>query len=592
MPPSLAARIANILILLLTAAPAATQEPPPAEAQPAQPESDAPELAAPSAPEGLFFDRIAVDVVNVEVYVTGKDGEPVTDLGRDDFIITEDRRPVEVVNFHHVTGGRVASATETEPARAESPEAERDLLDVPRMTEPEVPESQKLHLVVYVDNYHIHPLNRNRVFGRLRAFLQKVVRVGDEVMVASWDRSLHIRHPFTSDPDLVNNILYDLEKFSGSAVERESERSAALQAIYEAQSLRQAESRAREFSDAGFHELGLALDGLEEMVESLAGLPGRKMLLHVSDGLPMVPGQDLYQAIQQRFADISALGQAISWDKSRQFNRLISRANSNRTSFYTIDAGGLRVQSGMGAENAAVNSAHVVSGTIDGVRRRNLQAPLVQMARQTGGQSIMNTNDVTAGLERFARDFGNYYSLGYRAPATDRGRYHKIEVRLKDKDKSLRLRHRDGYRDKTIENRLSDGVTSYLVHGYQTNPLGVEIDIGEQSPGEDDYVNVAIRIRVPMERLVLLPQGDFHVGRLRLYFGAIDEKGRDADLQELPFELRIPASAIEVARQDEVARVINATMRKGRQKLVIAVRDEVSEEKSIVGRYVLVSGSS
>ena len=569
---SLIRLVAAIALILLSGLPVVAQEAPAAEPGPAE-------------ADGVFFDRIAVDIVNVEVYVTDKDGEPVTGLGRDDFVVTEDDRPVEVVNFHHLSDGRVAS-----PQAAEAPvaEAERDLLDVPPLAEEVVPESQRLHLVVYVDNYHIHPLNRNRVFGRLRAFLHRVVRPGDEVMVASYDRSLNIRHPFTSDPELVGGALRDLESFSGNAIERESERSDAVQAIYESRSLRHAESRARQFSEAGYHELGLALKALEDLVDSLAGLPGRKMLLHVSDGLPMVPGQDLYHAIQNRYADLSALGQAISWDKSRQFSRLISRANSNRTSFYTIDAGGLRVQSGMGAENAAVNSPRVVSGTLDGVRRRNLQAPLVLMAKQTGGQTIINTNDVTDGLERVARDFGNYYSLGYRAPAADRGQYHKIEVRLKDKAKGWRVRHRDGYRDKSIETRLSDGVASYLVHGYQTNPLEVTIEIGPQSPGEDEYVNVPIRVRVPMAKLTLLPEADAHVGRLRFYFGAIDEKGRDAELQELPFELRIPASALEVARQDEVVRVINATMRRGNQKVVVAVRDEISEEKSIVGRHVRV----
>ncbi len=562
-------RILLLLTLLLPALPTAAQEGPAAEA------------------EGLFFDRVAVDVVNVEVYVTDKDGEPVTGLDRDDFVVTEDGKPVEVVNFHHVSEGRVA----TQLPAPEALPAERDPLDLPRMAEQEIPESQRLHLVVYVDNYHIHPLNRNRVFGRLRAFLHKVVRPGDQVMVASYDRSLNIRHPFTSDPELVANALRDLERFSGSAIEREAERSDAVAAIYESSSLRQAESRAYQFSEAGYHELGLALRALQEMLDSLAGLPGRKMLLHVSDGLPMVPGQDLYQAIQLRYEDISALGQAISWDRSRDFNRLISRANSNRISFYTVDAGGLRVQSGMGAENRAVNTQRVVSGTLDGVRRRNLQAPLVLMAKQTGGQTVMNTNDVTDGLERFARDFDNYYSLGYRAPNADRGRYHKIEVRLKDKVKGWDVRHRDGYRDKPIEKRVADSVTAYLVHGYETNPLGVSIDLGEQSPADDDHFNVAIRIRVPMDRLALLPQPDVHVGRLRFYFGAIDEKGRDADLQELPFELRIPASSLEVARQDEVVRVINATMRKGDQKLVVAVRDEISEERSIVGRYVRVGAA-
>ncbi len=566
-------RLAAALALLLLTMPAAAQE------TPAAPE--------PAEPEGIFFEKVAVEVVNVEVYVTDKDGEPVTTLGRDDFAITEDGRPVELVNYHHVSGGQVAAppqTPETAPAAGDLPRTEEAL----PFLGADVPESQRLHLIVYVDNFHIHPLNRNRVFSRLRTFLQQTVQPGDEVMIASYDRSLHIRHPFTGDPDLVNNVLREIEGFSGVALEREAERATALKSIYESTNIHQAQSRAAEFSRAGHHELKLALRALTEMIDSLAGLPGRKMLLHVSDGLPMVPGQDLYQAIQQRFADIAALGMAINWDMSGDFERLISRANSNRISFYTIDAGGLRVQSGMGAENPAVNSSHVVSGTIDGVRRRNLQAPLVQMAKRTGGQSVMNTNDVSAGLGRFARDFGNYYSLGYRAPTQDRGRYHKIEVRLKEKHPGWRLRYRDGYRDKPASTRMADSVTTFLVHGYESNPLGVEIDLGQQSPDDEGLMNVAIRIRVPMEKLVLLPQGGFYIGRLRFYFGAIDEKGRDAELQELPFELRIPAASIEVAKRDEVVRIINATMRPGSQKLVVAVRDEIGEERSIIGRYVNV----
>ncbi len=565
--------LATLLASLLVAGPAAAQE----------------VSSTQEAPDGTFFERIAVDIVNVEVYVSDKSGEPVGGLERDDFVVTEDGKPVEIVNFHHVSAGRVASEPPSEPPSSQG--VDREPLELPPGVETTIPESQRLHLIVYVDNFHIHPLNRNRVLLHLRSFLRTTVKPGDDVMIASYDRSLHIRHPFTSDPELVNNAMRELETLSGVAVERESERAAAVKAIYEAQTLRAAESHAREFSDSGYHELGLALKAVDELIDSLAGLPGRKMLLHVSDGLPMVPGQDLFAAIQNRFADISALGQAVSWDMSREFNRVIARANSNRISFYTIDAGGLRVQSGMGAENPAVSSPHVVSGTIDGVRRRNLQAPLLLMAAHTGGQSIVNTNNMSGGLERFARDFGNYYSLGYRAPTTSRGQYHKIEVRLRNKTRGQRIRHRDGYRDKSIEAKISDGVTAFLVHSYQPNPLGVSLDLGQQSLADDGLVNVAIRVRVPMEKLVFLPYGDVHVSRLSLYFGATDEKGRDAELEELSFELRIPESSLEKAKQDEVVRVVNATMRKGMQKVVVAVRDEIAEERSIVGRYVRIGSS-
>ncbi len=558
--------LARLLLASSMAAPAAAQESP-------APASDRP-----------FAEQIAVSVVNVEVYVTDREGKPVTSLTRDDFEVTEDGRPVELVNFYRVAGGR----PEAEPPPSAEPEAAAPPPAEPVAFAPadlSAPESQRLHLIVYVDNFNIHPLNRNRVFSRLRLFLHDTLRPGDQVMVASYDRSLHIRHPFTSDPASVNRALLELEEFSGMALERESERADAIKKIYETDSVHEALFEAKSFAENQEHELHLALDALAEMIESLAGLPGRKMLLHLSDGIALVPGQDLYQAVQQRFADISALGQAQERDASRRYISLIAQANSNRVTFYTIDASGLETRA-VGAETAAISSPIVVGSAVSSVRARNLQDSLLLMADRTGGQAILNTNDVSAGLERIGRDFDNYYSLGYRAPATDRGIYHRIEVRLKEKRPGWDVRHREGYRDKTIENRVNDGVQAFLFHGYQQNPLGVSIDLGPQTPDDDDFTSVAIQVRVPIEKLVLLPQGDVYVGRLRFYFGAVDEKGRDAELQELPFELRIPRESIEVAKRDEVSQVINATMRRGRQKLVVAVRDEISDERSVVGRFV------
>ena len=61
-----------------------------------------------------------------------------------------------------------------------------------------IPEDQVLHLVVYVDNYNLRPFDRNQVFTRLREFLRRL-SPQDRVMLVSYDRSLHVRHRFTSD---------------------------------------------------------------------------------------------------------------------------------------------------------------------------------------------------------------------------------------------------------------------------------------------------------------------------------------------------------------------------------------------------------
>ena len=575
----LRALLAAFLLLTLPAAlPAVAQE----------------ETAEPS--EELFLERVSVDIVNVEVYVTDKQGEPITGLTREDFLVTEDGRPVEVVNFYRVADGRpsaeFAPAVET---AAEEPEAEAEA-EAPAPPRPArleeeivVPESQRLHLIIYVDNFNIHPLNRNRVFSRLRRFLRDTVRGDDQVMVASYERSLHIRQPFTGYASTVNQVLFDIEKMSGSAVERESERSDALKEIYETDSVHKALFRAKTFAENQQFEMDNALDALDEMLDSLAGLPGRKMLIHLSDGIPMVPGQDLYQAIQQRFSDNTALGEAFTRDMSRRYVRLIARANSNRISFYTIDAGGLRTRSGMGAENPAVNNMTPTSFVaVDRMRSSNLQGTLKMMANRTGGRAILNTNDVSAGLAQVASDFDNYYSLGYRAPLGNRGRYHKIEVRLRDPEKGLTVRHREGYRDKSPELRMQDSITAFLVHDYSSNPLGVSIDLGQQTPAGEGRINVPFRVRIPLERVVLLPRGEVYEARLTIYFGATDAKGRDAPMQDLPLALRIPASSVEMARRDEVARVIEATMRPGPHKLVVGVRDEIGEVRSVVGRPVAV----
>src|SRR5688500_5203049 len=62
--------------------------------------------APPAAPpaDDAFGESVDVNVVNVEVYVTDKQGRPVTGLRREDFDLLEDGKKVEVTNFEALTG--------------------------------------------------------------------------------------------------------------------------------------------------------------------------------------------------------------------------------------------------------------------------------------------------------------------------------------------------------------------------------------------------------------------------------------------------------------------------------------------------------
>jgi VWFA-related protein len=185
--------------------------------------------------EDLFLETVNVSVVNVDVYVTDKKGEPIRGLSKDDFEIFENGKPVEITNFFAVQGGKSVYAPGEEPP----PPAAAGPPGAPR-AEPGMPEDQRLRLIIYIDNFNLQPFNRNRVMRDLRAFLGTHVGRDDQVMLVTYDRELHVRAPFTSDASLNANRLLELEKISAQGVHSASERRDALQKIQDSQSVTEA----------------------------------------------------------------------------------------------------------------------------------------------------------------------------------------------------------------------------------------------------------------------------------------------------------------------------------------------------------------
>src|SRR5262245_39562309 len=192
-------RILTACLLLLSSAATFAQKDGKKEAKP----------APPATGDQGFFESVNVNVVNVDVYVTDKSGKRIQGLTKDDFEIWENGKKVPVTNFYAVEGGKARMiGDEPVPAVAQpAPGAP------PGTAKPApLPEDQRLRLVVYIDNFNLHPFNRNRVMRELRAFLGHKLNRDDQVMLVTYDRELHVRRTFTSDPGLVNDALVELER--------------------------------------------------------------------------------------------------------------------------------------------------------------------------------------------------------------------------------------------------------------------------------------------------------------------------------------------------------------------------------------------
>lgn len=545
-----------------------------APATPVSPAAEAP--SAPALGSGDFFESIDVTVVNVDVYVTDKKGTRVKGLTRDDFEILEDKKPMSITNFYAVDEGRPAPTGEpVAPAPGAAPAVPR----VPGLP-PEVPEDQRLHLVVYIDNFNMHPFSRNKVFGALREFLRSDLTPGDQVMLMTYDREPHVRRPFTGDPQVVASALFEIEKMNAFATQADQERRDLLSEIEEMKDQNMALSRARSYAESLFNDLQFSIDALKNTVSSLAGLPGRKAVLYVSDGLPMVAGQDVFHAVQEKFATGSstAIMESLSFDASRRIQELVAQANANRISFYTIDAAGLRTSSSVSAENRTANT----SSMVDAIHTSNLQAPLQMMAESTGGKAIFNTNDPTKGLLAVAGDFKSYYSLGYSPVHSGDGRYHKIDVRTKRKD--LVVRYREGYRDKTTESKMSDGVVSALFYDAESNSMGVTVQRGREIRRDDGLFTVPLEVRIPIGSLVLVPVEGSRAARVRVFFAAMDGKGDMSQVQSAEVPIVIPEAEVANAVKEVYVYGISLMMRKGPQKLAVGVRDEVGASQAFTVR--------
>src|SRR5689334_3253240 len=111
----------------------------------------------PAQPEAVDQDLgeiVNVNVVNVDVYVTDKSGKRIQGLTKDDFEIFENGKKVGITNFYAVDGGK-AKMIGDEPVPAVQAPAKPGPPGA--QTAEMLPEDQRLRLVVYIDNFNLHP---------------------------------------------------------------------------------------------------------------------------------------------------------------------------------------------------------------------------------------------------------------------------------------------------------------------------------------------------------------------------------------------------------------------------------------------------
>jgi VWFA-related protein len=362
------------------------------------------EVSDKPADQPAFDDVIDVRVVNVEAVVTGRNGERIGGLTKDDFRLLVDGREVPIEFFNEIAGGVMVNG-EAPAASVTSPAAE--------------PEVVGRSVLVFIDDSYAITSQRNLVLDKLQESLSRLSS-HDEVAIAAFDGdTLKLLLDWTGDAREIAETL---------DVARARKPNGLLARIHIAQ----------EFPDTGARQLD-AVNAAAAAMRGVPGAAGRKVMLLLSGGWPMAELPSRY-GFGRRRPSMPNAGEEM-------FRPLVDAANLLGYTLYPVDMPGMT--SGAGPDVTA--EAPMPAGFIASGQEQAADYTLNYLAEATGGKAAINSARLEA-LERMAADTGTYYWLGFTPDWKADNQRHRIE--LKPRKRGLRVRTRDGFTDVSCESQV------------------------------------------------------------------------------------------------------------------------------------------
>lgn len=520
-------------------------------------------------PMPVFGGFVDVRSASLEVFVRDSRGFPVTGLGPEDFRILVDGQAVELTHFLAVEDGRAAV-----PGAGPGSDAPLATAVPPP---PEI--SRRLNLAVVVDLNFTDISSLRAVAPELRRFLARALRPGDRVMVATILRRPHVLAPFTEDHEVPIAALDALPRLLGRRELTERDYQGVLERLasdwFPSQTKEDAEADLRAMGEQQLQAVRGSWSALRAVIDAMAaGIPGRKAVLHVSDGIPLAP----YAAELQVLGLRSEPGGPFS-SVPFQLRETIDHARAHEVTLYSLDAGGVtdRASGPSPAElrgwgGYGLRPEVRVAATLSAQERTDA---LRLIALETGGLALARATP--SALRELERDLESYYSLGYTPPDAAPGTEHRIEVEVSRPRTAVR--HRRATRTIAPRERMAGVAISALIVEPPANPLGVAWRAtGRPGEGEGGLL-LPVAVTVPARGLALVPDGDGGwSGRLRLFLVGMEHDDRVGAMRESVAAVTVPGSALDGDAVITFHTTVPVTVETS--KVAVTVFDEIAEVAS------------
>ena len=422
--------------------------------------------------------KTTTKLVVVDVFVRAKNGKAIENLKKEDFTLLENGKAQEIAvfEFQHIADEAAQPAAVSEI---------RDSASVPAMaaranainvqTAGKVQYKDKRLLVLFFDFSSMQPAEQIRAQQSALKFLAEQMTPSDMVSIMTLGATVQVVQDFTGDRDRLTRVIKSFHIGEASELAIEADTGDANSGEYTGAAFIADETEFNIFNT------DRKLAGLESAVRMLAPLPEKKALVYFSAGVPKT-GVENHSQIE------STINAAI-------------RAN---VSFYPVDARGLvALAPGGDASKAAPRGTSVFTGqavTAQKQKFNDQQETLFTLAEDTGGKALLDSNDLTLGIQQAREDLGSYYVLGYydNNPAAD-GKFRRVQISV-SKQYQAQLDYREGYFtakefNKSTSSDKERQLQEALILGDPVTDLPLALEINYfRLVGDHYFVPVAVKI--------------------------------------------------------------------------------------------------
>jgi VWFA-related protein len=531
---------------------------------------------------------VGVDLVQVDVVVTDKQGRPVSGLSALDFEVKEDGKALPLAYF----GMENRSDPSAEPPVPAPPPKGLPPDLVPPPAPPAYLRTRGRPIVIVVDDLHLAPENVVTARAALRKFVDEQLSSDDEVALVTTSGRVAAAQEMTRDRAALrgaierlsliqerrveSNEVPHLTEYQAELIERgdpEALRLAVQEVLQENTDMDESLARLRVAHRA--HSMlveimnysGQTLRTLEQVVRALAPLPGRKMTVLLSDGF--------------------LVGLGASDTRHFDLRRIVDAATRSGVVIYSLDTRGL--VSEVPGGNASFGGPPVQSapGARESLQNRSVEAlrdSMVALSEDTGGFLAKSSNDLSAGLGRILRDSQLYYLLAYEPTNAKRdGKFRRIEVKLRNRPE-LRVRTRSGYyapdekkaekgpsetAEARREREIAQALHSILpLRGIPVQMVADYVDLPPEGPRGVVKAHIDVS-HVGFERKI-----DHHAAELDVAGAVFDETG--SAVAQIPGEtsrLKLPLENFQAFRQEGLFYEKAVTLPPGSYLVKLVVRD-------------------